>query len=135
MYKQALTALAIAFGSMLSLSSASCGTCPAGQQSCGTANASPTAGAAGSDSAATCDLLTALHKCMTAFCASASNPFCTCYKRHDDSGNPFDIDTASCNCVEIDEQQFCQNNKGASAESYDCAAESSRLSSVCVPVR
>ena len=74
--------------------------------------------------------MTALKKCMTAFCATASNPFCTCYKRG------YDLNSATCKCVDFD-PEFCNraNENGIDGSSYDCAAASSGLSSYCVPVR
>ena len=131
MSKQVFTALLLAIGSSLAFSSASCGpTCPAGQQSCGTANASADDAGASASDATTCDLLTALKTCMKAFCATTTNPFCTCFNR----GQRYDIDSSTCLCVEIDATAYCNAHKGEDAESYDCAAQSSAVSSVCVPV-
>jgi hypothetical protein len=116
----------------LALSAASCGpTCPAGQQSCGNSNPSlGDAGATGYD-ADTCGLLTAMKTCMTAFCATASNPFCTCYERG------FDLTTSGCRCVDFDAKKFCDQAEASGNEgrAYDCAAASSGVSSYCVPVR
>jgi len=126
-YKQALVALT--FGVVFALSSASCGpTCPAGQQSCGNSNPSAAAGSA-SDAGATCGLLTKFNRCMTAYCATASNPFCKCYKRG------FDITTAGCVCIDFDPQQFCDNAYDPDGTAYDCATDTSRISTFCVPVR
>ncbi len=129
MYKQALVALT--FGVVFALSSASCGpTCPAGQQSCGNANPSPAAGSTGDDAGATCGLLTKFKRCMTAYCATASNPFCMCYKR----GYDIAIIPTGCKCVDFDPQQFCDDANNSDGSSYDCAADSSRISTYCVPV-
>ena len=130
MFKQAISALSLSFGLSLVLSSASCGpTCPAGQQSCGNSNPSPNgdAGASGYDGA-TCGLLTALKKCMTSFCATTSNPFCTCYKRG------YDLTTNGCVCIDFDAQEFCDQAGGNDGSSYDCGAASSGVSTYCVPV-
>jgi len=129
-YKRVFTVLSFVFAASLAFSSANCGPmCPAGQQSCGNSNAS--AGSSNdAGSAGSCGLMTALKKCMTAFCATASNPFCTCYKRG------YDLNSATCKCVDFD-PEFCTraNENGIDGSSYDCAAESSRISSYCVPVR
>lgn len=135
MYKRALAVLSFVFGSSLALSGASCGpTCPAGQQSCGNSNASAggsgDAGASGYDGD-TCGLLTALKKCMTAYCATASNPFCNCYKRG------YDLTTSGCVCIDFDAKKFCDQAEasGNDGSGYDCAAASSGVSTYCVPVR
>ncbi len=140
MYKQAFIALAGALGLSLAFSSASCGpTCPAGQQSCGTvypnagSSAQGGAGSSGNGGNGTggsggCALLTAFKSCMKAYCASATNPFCTCYKRG------FDLSTATCLCIDFDPEPFCGDGNGNDASNYDCAADSSRVSSICVPV-
>jgi hypothetical protein len=132
-YKQAFVALALAFWSSLVLSGVSCGPmCPAGQQSCGNSNPSPanSSDAGGSDASARCGLLSALKKCMSAYCATASNPFCTCYKRG------YSIHTGTCKCIAFDEKKFCAEADAAGIDGslYDCAAESSGVSSYCVPV-
>ena len=131
MYKRLFTLLPFAFGAGLALSSANCGPmCPAGQQSCGNSNAS-VAGSSGADAgSSTCGLMTALKKCMTAFCATATNPFCTCYKRG------YDLNGVTCKCVDFD-PELCKRAEanGSDGSDYDCAAESSRISSYCVPVR
>ena len=120
----------------------SCGpTCPYGQQSCGSSNpsagAASTAGAAGAAGAGssdidptTCDQLDALRACMDAFCASASNPFCTCYTRK------YDIST-SCTCSKFNATAFCQQAaaNGIKASDYNCASASSAVATVCVGVR
>ena len=74
--------------------------------------------------------MTALKKCMTAFCATATNPFCTCYKRG------YDLNGVTCKCVDFD-PELCKRAEanGSDGSDYDCAAESSRISSYCVPVR
>jgi hypothetical protein len=120
----------------LALSGASCGsTCPAGQQSCGSSNAGAgTSGASANEAGGTgydgdtCSMLTALKKCMTAYCASASNPFCTCYRRN------YDLTTNGCVCIDFDAKAYCDRYPG-DGRSYDCAAHSSAISSYCVPVR
>ena len=132
MYKRALSAWLFVCGSSLALSSASCGdTCPAGQQSCGNANPGPNSAGATSTDEASCDLLKAFRSCMTAFCKTTSNPFCTCYKRG------FDIATGGCKCIDFDTESFCDQAKAnaVDATSYDCAADSSRVSTICVPVK
>jgi hypothetical protein len=73
-------------------------------------------------------MLTALKKCMTAYCASASNPFCTCYRRN------YDLTTNGCVCIDFDAKAYCDRYPG-DGRSYDCAAHSSAISSYCVPVR
>ena len=74
--------------------------------------------------------MTALKKCMTAFCATATNPFCTCYKRG------YDLTTNGCKCIDFNAQKFCDDaeDNGANASTYDCAAASSGVSSYCVGV-
>jgi hypothetical protein len=137
--KRALAALSISFALSFASGLASCGpTCPAGQQSCGNSNPSPSAGGSNDDDdagtgytgydGATCGALTAMKRCMTAFCAKASNPFCTCYKRN------YDLTTNGCVCVDFDAKDYCERNKG-DGSGYDCAAHSSGVSSYCVPVR
>ncbi|HKO46465.1 MAG TPA: hypothetical protein VJV79_02000 [Polyangiaceae bacterium] len=129
MYKQALSAWLLVCGSSLALSSASCGTCPDGQQSCGTANnGANIAGASSSE--APCELWTAFRTCMTSYCKTASNPFCTCYKRG------FDISPASCGCIDFEPAKLCAQAaaNGVDAKSYSCATDSSRVSTICVSV-
>ena len=74
-------------------------------------------------------MLSALKKCMTAYCATASNPFCTCYKRN------YDLTTNVCVCVDFDAKAYCESYEGYDGTGYDCGANSSRVSSYCVPVR
>jgi len=132
-YKQAL--LALTFGFALASSSASCGpTCPADQPNCGTSNPGSSAGSsgdAGAAGSATCGQLTAMKSCMTAFCAGASNPYCTCYKRG------FDLSIDGCKCIDFDAKSFCELAKanGADGSKYDCGAASSGVSSYCVGVK
>lgn len=131
MSKRGFAAFWLSFGLGFALfSSASCITCPAGQQSCGNSNpgASAADGGASDSDTATCDYLTAMRSCMTAFCKTTSNPFCTCYKRG------YDLTTNGCVCVPFDAEKFCDNAAGLSADAYDCAAASSGVSSYCVPV-
>jgi hypothetical protein len=124
--KQVFVALSLSIGLGLAFSSASCGpTCPAGQQSCGS-----DAGASSTE-VVTCDLLTQFSSCMTSYCKTASNPFCTCWNRG------FDVQTSGdCACIPFDKQGFCDQAKanGIDATTYDCAADSSRVSSICVTV-
>jgi hypothetical protein len=134
-HPRAFAASSFVLGLALALGGASCGpTCPAGQQSCGNSDAS-----AGSSSDAggtgynadTCGLLTAMKKCMTAYCATASNPFCTCYKRG------YDLTTSGCVCVDFDAKKFCDQAEAAGNDgrAYDCGAASSGVSSYCVGVK
>lgn len=124
------------FGLALASSSASCGpTCPAGQQSCGNSNPAASAGSsgdAGAAGSATCGLLTAMKTCMTAFCAGALNPFCTCYTR----GVTLSI-VDDCKCIAFDAKKFCEQAEanGDDGSTYDCAADSSGVSSYCVGVK
>ena|SRR6478735_6985715 len=120
----------LTLGLSIALSSTSCVTCPDGQQSCGTSNAGPAdAGSSGNDEAK-CDLLTAMQSCLDAFCKTTTNPFCTCYKRH------YFLSTATCKCVDFDAKKFCDQaeDNGVDATTYDCAADSSAVSSYCVGV-
>ena len=120
----------LSLGLGIALSSTSCVTCPGGQQSCGTANAGPAEAGAGGEDEATCDVLTAMRRCMDAYCKTASNPFCTCYKRH------YFLSTDTCKCVELDTKRFCDQaeGNGVDATTYDCSADSSAVSSFCVGV-
>jgi len=125
--KQAFAALLLSLALGLALSSVSCVTCPAGQQSCGTSNAD--AGASNSDDTE-CDLLTAMRSCMDAYCKTASNPFCSCYNQGQD------LTTSGCKCIDFSEKRFCDQaeQNGVDATTYDCAAASSGVSSYCVGV-
>ena len=129
MSKHVLAAVLLCLGLVFTFGSASCTTCPAGQQSCGTANASGASGATSSDDAE-CALLTAMRSCMDAFCKTTSNPFCTCYKRG------FDLSTDGCKCIDFDAQKFCDRaeENGVDASAYDCSAASSGVASYCVGV-
>jgi hypothetical protein len=138
--KRAITALSFGFGISLSLSGTSCDQmCPAGQQDCGDSESSAgSSGSAGATEAGatgyhadTCGALTALKKCMTAFCATTTNPFCTCYKRN------YDLTTNGCVCVDFDAKDYCAKAKarGDDGRNYDCAAASSGVSSYCVTVK
>lgn len=128
MYRKGIVVLSL-FGFSLALSSASCVTCPDGQQSCGNSNPSAEAGASGTDDVE-CDLLTQLRNCMDNFCKTASNPFCKCYKLG------FDLTTNGCKCVDFDAQALCDRaeRENIDATTYDCAAASSGVSSYCVGV-
>lgn len=64
---------------------------------------------------------------MTAFCATASNPFCNCYTKGFDLG-------AKCSCVTFDAQRFCDTQASTGAE-YDCSAATSAVASTCVGVQ
>ena len=115
------------------LSSTSCGpTCPAGEQNCGTPVGS-TAGAAGSDDdgTTTCAQLTALRTCMDSFCATADNPFCTCYKRG------YDIRSDTCKCSEFNAAAFCRQAElsGVDPTKFDCPASSGAVATVCIGVQ
>jgi len=130
-HQQAFTALALAFGLSVVLSSASCVTCPDGQQSCGNSNpVRESEAGAGNEHETSCDLLKAMRQCMDDFCKTASNPFCTCYKRG------FNINVRDCpKCVDWNTKNICAlEENGLDAASYDCAADSSAVSSYCVPV-
>ena len=128
MNKQVFAALSLSLGLSLAISSASCDTCPRGQQSCGDSN--PGAAGDSSSETASCGLLTAFRTCMTAYCKTTSNPFCTCYKRG------YDLTTNGCVCIDFDAKKYCDqaDANGNDGSSYDCAADSSRISSFCVPV-
>jgi hypothetical protein len=132
-HHQAVVAFALALGFGFALSTASCGpTCSGGAQSCGTTNAS-TAGAAGStEDTTTCDQLSALRACMDSFCATASNPFCTCYNR-----GHLDISVNPCSCIAFDSAKFCQQaaDNGIDAASYDCSAATASVATICVAVQ
>lgn len=124
-------ALALAFAAVLS--TASCGpTCPTSEPNCGTANGA-NAGTAGSSEVepTTCAQLTAVRKCMDAFCASATNPFCTCYKLG------FDIRSDTCVCSTFNAAAFCKqaDQNGVVAANYDCAAASGSVATICVGVK
>ncbi len=127
MPQRALAAFLLSVGLSLAFSSASCETCPKGQQSCGDSYAAA-AGADGSNSAS-CELLTAMRSCMDTFCMTASNPFCDCYKQGRN------LTTDDCTCIAFDAKLFCDQAVGIDAASYDCGAASSAVSSYCVPVR
>jgi len=121
-YKQAFAALLLGALSF-AITSASCVTCPKGQTSCGDAGAT---GSGGSGDAVKCPMLTAMRTCMTAFCQTATNPYCTCYKRG------YDLTTNGCKCIDFDAKKFCDDADDAST--YDCGAASSGVSSYCVGV-
>ena len=136
MYKEIVAAGFFSFGLALAFSSASCGpTCPKGQQSCGNSNSSADSSSAGATAsgAASCEYLTAWRSCMDTFCKTASNPFCKCYRQQLHR----DLTTTDCSCIDFDEQKFCADAelKQLDASDYDCAADSSRISSYCVPVQ
>ena len=133
MYKEIFAAGLLSFGLALAFSSASCGpTCPKGQQSCGDSNSKADSSSAGADSGpASCGYLTAWRSCMDTFCKTASNPFCGCYKQ-----GKF-LTTNGCTCVDFNAKKFCADaeDSAVGASSYDCAADSSAVSSFCVPVQ
>jgi hypothetical protein len=125
LYRVAFIGLASAF-----LVAAGCGpTCPANEPNCGTSNGS-IAGAAGTSSSGSgsCAALTALKSCMDGFCATQTNPFCTCYKRK------LDLSTASCLCVDFDPKRFC-DDQAASGITYDCSAATGAVATACVGVQ
>ncbi len=125
--------LPVLFGLGLSLLlvNASCtGLCGLGAD-CGTENASDgAAGAAGS--AATCPQLEALTDCLDAFCASAQNPFCTCYNQDRDL-------SASCKCVPVtlDPEDYCKAAiaNGVDASAFNCTAATEGVKTMCLPVQ
>ena len=135
----------LGFGALFS--SASCGpTCPGNEPNCGTSNPGAAGagagtsnagaaggGAGGSDDASptTCAPLTALRTCMDAFCAQASNPFCTCYKRG------YDIRSDTCACSKFNAAAFCKQaaDNGVDATTYDCSAATGSVATVCVGVQ
>ncbi|HET7538618.1 MAG TPA: hypothetical protein VFK05_02055 [Polyangiaceae bacterium] len=129
MNQRTFSALWLSFGLGLAFSGESCVTCPAGQQSCGNSNPGADAGASG-DSETSCAFLSKMQSCMDSYCKTASNPFCTCWKRG------FDLTTNGCTCVDLDTKKICDraDAEGLDADSYDCAAASSGVSSYCVTV-
>lgn len=129
-----LLPLVLGLGLSLLLASASCSdVCPSGQTSCGDENAA--AGAAGSSSAVTCPLLTARNDCVKSFCASASNPFCSCYLQ---KPIPKMLDLTTCTCVKdtFSPAEYCRNAEvlGLDAGSFDCAAETDGVKTACIGV-
>jgi len=70
---------------------------------------------------------------MDTFCKTASNPFCKCYRQQQRR----DLTTTDCTCIDFDEKKFCADAelKQLDESDYDCAADSSRISSYCVPVQ
>ena len=133
MIRQFLALFACAALVGLVLDTASCGpTCAAGQTSCGSSNPGADAGASGDPNPTTCPELTALRDCMDAFCKTADNPFCTCWKRG------YDINLSDCpSCSTFDSAEYCleAKNNGADAASFDCSASSDAVSSLCVGVQ
>ncbi len=120
-------AVLLALGS--ALGTAGCGaTCPASDPNCGSPNSSNagTAGAAGSSS---CDALTTLRSCFTAYCATTTNPFCNCYKKG------FDLSTTDCPaCITFDAAKFCAD-QAASGVTFDCSAATGAVGTACVGVQ
>jgi hypothetical protein len=113
----------------LALDTASCGPTCGTLLSCGTSSGTGDAGANGS--ATTCPQLTAQQDCLTAFCQTADNPFCTCYKRG------FDL-AADCTCTAFDaaaSASFCQQNADNDAASFDCSAATGAVAPLCVNVQ
>jgi hypothetical protein len=121
----------------LALYTSSCGpTCP-NLQPCGTTSGAT--GDAGSSSAGgtstdttTCDQLTALQTCLTAYCKIADNPFCDCYKRGFDLGP-----SPACACVAFSPTEYCQEAAAQSidAANFDCSATTGGIASLCVGVQ
>jgi len=116
----------------LAVASAACGpTCPDGQQSCGTP-ATGSAGSAGATSSSSeCAALTSLRACLDAFCATADNPTCSCYKR---SGPASQLNTGTCRCEAFDAQTFCAQATVNGITSYDCQLTAAALATACIPV-
>jgi hypothetical protein len=122
----------------LALIAASCGPTCGTLQGCpsagsGDAGASSVGSSTGADSGTACSALTAQRACLTSFCQTASNPFCTCYGRGYDLG-------PSCTCTPITDAQsasFCQDAaaQGIDASNFDCSAQTSSVSSQCVGVQ
>jgi hypothetical protein len=130
--RKLLLPLAVLVPLCLVLSAASCGpTCP-GLQACGTTNAG--GGDAGSSSSdpTTCDQLTALQTCMTAFCKTTDNPFCSCYEKGFDLGP-----SPGCACVDFDAAEYCKEAaaNGVDAANLDCSAATSAVATQCVNVQ
>jgi hypothetical protein len=117
----------------LALDTASCGpTCKAGEASCTSSGSSGDAGASSDPNPTSCSQLTALRTCLDAFCKTADNPFCTCWKRG------YDINLSDCpSCVTFDSGEYCleAKNSGANAANFDCSASSDAVSSLCVGVQ
>src|SRR3954471_12025666 len=128
--------IAIAFGLPSALGALSCGTtCPGKEPNCGTTNGSSggsiagAGGAAGASSTASCSQLTAFRSCMNAFCATATNPFCTCYTR-----GMLDLDPTTCLCVPFDAQSFCALQPQP-AGTYNCSIPTSAVATTCIGVQ
>ncbi|MEP7052945.1 MAG: hypothetical protein ABJB12_21445 [Pseudomonadota bacterium] len=117
----------------LALDTAACGpTCAPGQASCSSGNANGDAGASSDPTPTSCPQLTALRTCLDAYCKSADNPFCTCWKRG------YDVDLNNCpSCIPFDSAKFCSeaNTAGADAAGFNCPAASDQVSSLCVGVQ
>ncbi len=118
----------------LVLDTAGCGpTCKAGEASCSTNNGSSGDAGANSDpTPTTCAELTALKSCMDAYCKTADNPFCTCWKRG------YDLNLNACpTCSTFDSAEYCAEaaRVGADPASFDCAASSDSVKSLCVGVQ
>ncbi len=107
----------------------------------GTDCSSASAGSAGAP--ATCDQLTALNACLSAFCKAdgAGTPFCGCFLKGYDlspaGGTP------DCACIAFDTpgafspSAYCAQAAavGAMPSDIDCAATTSPLVSMCVGVQ
>lgn len=127
--------VAIGLGLFSTIGAAGCGpTCPGNDPNCGTSNigAAPiagAAGAAGTTGSSSCQQLSDLEACMTAFCATvpATNPFCNCFKKTPQ----FDLNTVTCLCVPFDPQKFC-DDQAASGVTYDCSSATGAVGTACV---
>jgi len=113
----------VALGLALSGAGA-CGPTCGTERNCGNTNSS----SAGRSGTPTCDQLTALRTCMDSFCATNTNPFCTCYKRG------YDLSSVSCSCVDFDAEKFC-DDQAASGVTYDCSAAIGAVGTTCVGVQ
>ena len=120
----------LGLGLSVLLVNASCSDICGSAAECGDENAN--AGAAGSGGGATtCPQLTALTDCLEAFCASAQNPFCTCYTQKKDL-------SSACTCVPVtlDPEDYCKAAaaNGYDAASFDCAAATDGVKTMCIGV-
>ena len=141
--KAAATALVIVALLGFAFNTASCSGQNACAASAGAGGASGASGAGGSADCAsagsagaptTCDQLTALQACFTAFCQAdgAGSPFCTCFKRGYDLGA-----APGCLCVPFNATAFCQQAaaSGVDSSSLDCSAATSSVATQCVGVQ
>ena len=95
------------------------------------ASGSGGAGAGAGAATATCDPLTALQTCFSAFCKAggAGTPFCTCFVRGYDLGA-----APACECVTFNATAFCQQAEanGLIGSDLDCPAATSAVATQCV---